>query len=105
MSIVEQRTFPRNELCQGVRLWHPQAGRLYPVKILNRSQSGVLISASMRCPLRQGQYVELQPVLSEGTTDIPPVSNQLARVIRVDRTETLEEASIKVGLMFCQNLQ
>jgi len=103
MSIAEQRTFPRSELNQAIHLWHPQAGRLYPVKILNHSKSGVLIAASMRCPLRQGQYVQLQFTPAESFDDTRTSPEQLARVMRVDRTQTLEDASIKAGLMFSQD--
>jgi len=101
VSATEQRAFPRIELNQSSRLWHPQAGRLYPVKILNQSKTGVFISVSMRCPLRQGQYVELQRETSEFQPEENASPHQLPRVIREDRSDTLEDASIKAGLMFC----
>ena len=67
------------------------------------SKGGALLQMPMKVPIRQGQSLEinfprLEPLAKEKGSS---ARIKQARVVRVDRSEILASAMIKVGLVFC----
>ena len=98
----EQRQAERSPVQWPVSVWHPQTSRFFNGCSVNISRLGALVTLPLRTPIHEGQSLELNFPRSEtlaqnkgGCARIKP-----ARVIRIDRSATLDSAAIKVGVEF-----
>ncbi len=101
-TIVEQRLESRTNLSWPVSIWLPQANRFFNGRSANISKVGVFITVPMTTPIQPGNIVEVN---FPRTTTLAKQKGQFARikkgrVIRVDRKNTLNDASIGVGIAF-----
>jgi len=101
-ATVEQRREQRTNLAWPVSLWLPEAGRFFNGRSANISRVGVFITVPMTTPVRPGSLVELN---FPRTDTLAKEKGQYARikrgrVVRVDRQNTLEDASIGLGIAF-----
>ena len=102
VCVNEQRRARRSEVAWPVSLWHPKAVRFFNGRSMNVSSSGVLVTLPLKIPLSEGQEVELNFPRSE------PLARdkggfariKTAKVVRIDRTDALSSAAVKVGLAF-----
>lgn len=101
-TAVEQRREERTDLAWPVSLWLPEAGRFFNGRSANISRVGVFITVPMTTPVRTGSIVELN---FPRTDTLAREKGQYARikrgrVVRVDRQNTLDDASIGLGIAF-----
>ncbi len=101
-TIVEQRLESRTNLYWPVSIWLPQANRFFNGRSTNISKVGVFITVPMTTPIQPGNIVEVN---FPRTTTLAKQKGQFARikkgrVVRVDRKNTLNDASIGVGIAF-----
>lgn len=99
---AEQRTEARADLAWPISVWIPEANRFFNGKSINISKSGVLLSVPMTTPIRRGHEVEIN---FPRTTSLARKKGQYARiksgkVVRVERKELLENASINLAIEF-----
>jgi hypothetical protein len=102
---LEKRAAQRQPTHEPFAVWHPQAGRWFSARGDNISQSGILISLPLRTPLRKGQCLEISSQMNStdhSTIDENPVRS--ARVVRIDRRDSITTSCIKVALNFQPNL-
>ena len=85
-----------------VSLWNPKATRFSNGRSLNVSADGALLSLPMQVPLCEGQDVEINfprtEMLAKDKGGFCRIKT--ARVVRIDRSEAVTSATIKVGLEF-----
>ncbi len=101
-TFVEQRQENRTSLSWPVSVWLPEANRFFNGRSSNISKVGVFIKVPMTTPVRPGSVVELN---FPRTTTLARQKSQFARikrgkVVRVERRDTLENASIGLGIVF-----
>jgi hypothetical protein len=101
-TIVEQRLESRTNLSWPVSIWLPQANRFFNGRSTNISKVGVFITVPMTTPIQPGNIVEVN---FPRTTTLAKQKGQFARikkgrVVRVDRKNTLNDASIGIGIAF-----
>jgi hypothetical protein len=101
-TIVEQRLENRTNLSWPVSIWLPQANRFFNGRSANISKVGVFITVPMTTPIQPGNIVEVN---FPRTTTLAKQKGQFARikkgrVVRVDRKNTLNDASIGIGIAF-----
>jgi len=101
-TIVEQRLESRTNLYWPVSIWLPQANRFFNGRSTNISKVGVFITVPMTTPIQPGNIVEVN---FPRTTTLAKQKGQFARikkgrVVRVDRKNTLNDASIGIGIAF-----
>jgi hypothetical protein len=101
-TLTEQRRERRTKLSWPVSVWLPEANRFFHGRSDNISKTGVFITVPMTTPAHPGSIVELNFPRSEA---IAREKGQYARVrkgrvVRVDRRNTLDEASIGLGIAF-----
>ncbi len=101
-TITEQRVESRTNLSWPVSIWLPQANRFFNGRSSNISKIGVFITVPMTMPIQTGNVVEIN---FPRTTTLAEQKGQFARikrgrVVRVERKNTLDEASIGVGIAF-----
>jgi hypothetical protein len=101
-TIVEQRLESRTNLSWPVSIWLPQANRFFNGRSANISKVGVFITVPMTTPIQPGNIVEVN---FPRTTTLAKQKGQFARikkgrVVRVDRKNTLNDASIGIGIAF-----
>jgi len=103
----EQRQSERWTVSWPVSVWHPQAGQFFNGHSINVSGKGALLTLPMRAPVCEGQDLELNFPRSEALAEDKGVFARIkkARVVRVDRGELLSSAVVKVGLVFCDQLE
>ncbi len=101
-TLTEQRREGRTNLSWPVSVWLPEANRFFNGRSANISKVGVFITVPITTPVHPGSIVELNF----------PRGDRLARkkgryarikkgrVVRVDRRNTLDEASIGLGIAF-----
>ena len=98
----EHRSSHRTAINWPVSVWHPTASMFFNGRSVNVSRAGVLVTLPMKAPIRQGQHLELNFPRSK------PLANskggfariKTARVVRIDRDDTLNSTDVKVGLEF-----
>lgn len=105
-TIVEQRKDARTELTWPVSMWLPEANRFFNGRSLNISKSGVLLSAPVTTPIRTGHVVEIN---FPRTMALARYKGQFARiksgrVVRVDRKNILDDASVGIAVQFTDSL-
>jgi hypothetical protein len=101
-TTVEQRRERRTNLSWPVSVWLPEADRFFTGRSANISKTGVLITVPISTPAREGSIVELNFPRSDA---LAREKGQYARikrgrVVRVDRRNTLNSASIGLGIAF-----
>ena len=101
-TLVEQRREERTDLAWPVSVWLPEANRFFNGRSANISKVGVYIRVPMATPVRPGSVVELN---FPRTDTLAQEKGQYARikkgcVVRVDRQNTLDDASIGLGIAF-----
>jgi len=102
VAVFEQRHSKRTDVRWPVSLWNPKATRFYNGKSINVSSDGALVAFSMQAPISQGQEVEINFPRTEPLARSKGSCARIktARVVRIDRSESLDSAIIKVGLEF-----
>jgi hypothetical protein len=100
----EQRQSKRSLVSWPVSVWHPKAARFFNGRSIDVSSDGALLVLPLKAPIRKGQNLELNFPRSEKLAQDKGCFARIksARVVRVDRSETMESAAIKVGLQFCE---
>jgi len=101
-TLVENRNDTRTELSWPVSVWLPQANRFFNGRSSNISKKGAFISMPMTIPVRDGNILEIN---FPRTLDLAQEKGQFARiktgkVVRVERSSVLEDASIGVAVEF-----
>lgn len=102
-TLVEQRKDTRTNLSWPVSVWVPQANRFFNGQSANISKSGVYLKVPMTTPLDRGSTVELN---FPRTETLAEQKGQFARIkkgtiVRIDRENALEDASVGIGVAFC----
>jgi hypothetical protein len=99
----EQRHSERSEVSWPVSIWHPKASRFFNGRSVNVSTGGALVRMPLQSPVREGQDIELNFPRGEELASKKGCSARIkaARVVRVDRSDMLNSATIQVGLEFC----
>lgn len=101
-AVIEQRTDTRSDLAWPVSVWLPEASRFFNGKSKNISRGGVFIELPMTTPVRAGHEIEIN---FPRTAALAREKGKYARiksgkVVRVDRSNMLEEASIGLAVEF-----
>ena len=98
----EQRHSKRSDVSWPVSVWHPKASRFFNARSVNVSRGGALLHMPLKAPIREGQSVEMNFPRAETLAAEKGHFARIktARVVRIDRTESLARATIKVGLQF-----
>ena len=101
-TLIEQRMEVRTNLSWPVSVWLPQANRFFNGRSSNKSKTGVFITVPMTTPIQTGNVVEIN---FPRTTTLAEQKGQFARikrgrVVRIERQNTLNDASIGVGIAF-----
>lgn len=101
-TLVEQRSESRTNLSWPVSVWLPEANRFFNGRSANISKSGVLVHVPISTPAHEGSMVELNfprtDVLAEEKGQYARIKK--GRVVRVDRRNALNNASIDLGIAF-----
>ena len=107
VSAYEQRGAKRTDVTWPVSVWHPQASRFFNGQSMNVSRTGVMLTLPLKTPLQPGQDVELNfprtKSLAQDKGSFARIKN--AKVVRIDRSDSLSSATVKVGLSFYEKLQ
>lgn len=101
-SVIEQRNDTRSDLAWPVSVWLPEASRFFNGKSVNISKGGVYLSVPMTTPVKQGHFIEINFPRTEA---LAKEKGKYARiksgtVVRVDRSNMLEDASIGLAVKF-----
>ena len=101
-ALIEQRKDSRSSVAWPVSVWIPEANRFVIGRSYNISKTGVFIKLPLTAPIRTGNLVELN---FPRTETLAKEKGQFARIksgkiVRVDRTNLLENAEIGVGIAF-----
>ncbi|MBN2212077.1 MAG: PilZ domain-containing protein [Sedimentisphaerales bacterium] len=98
----EQRHSQRSTVRWPVSVWHPVAGKFFNGKSINVSSDGALILLPLRAPVREGQQVEINFPRAETLANEKGCAARIkpARVVRVERTNAIATAAVKVALEF-----
>ena len=104
VCIYEQRSAKRSKVTWPVSIWHPKAARFYNGLSIDVSRGGAFVMLPMKVPVQAGQELEVNFPRGEklaqkkgGSARIKP-----AKVVRIDRSETISSAMVKVGLKFSE---
>jgi hypothetical protein len=101
-TLIEQRRETRTILSWPVSIWLPEANRFFNGRSSNISKKGVFVSVPITTPVRPGHVVEIN---FPRTASLAKQKGQFARiksgkVVRVERKNTLKDASIGVAIQF-----
>jgi len=101
-ALIEQRKDSRSSVSWPVSVWIPEANRFVNGRSCNVSKTGVFLTLPVTAPIRTGNVVELNFPRTEA---LAKEKGQFARIksgriVRVDRTNLLENAEIGVGIAF-----
>lgn len=104
---LEQRSSERNDVNWPVSIWNPKAVRFFNGRSVNVSSDGALISLPLKTPVCEGQDIEINFPRTEAIAKDKGSYARVktARVVRIDRSHSLDEAVIKVGLQFYVNAE
>ena len=103
----EQRQAKRSKVQWPVSVWHPKASRFFNGRSIDVSSNGALVMLPMKAPIREGQDLEVNFPRSELLAQDKGQCARIktARVVRIDRSESLTSATIKVALAFFETLE
>jgi len=98
----EHRSSHRTTINWPVSVWHPAAAMFFNGRSVNVSRAGVLVTLPMKTPIRQGQSLELNFPRSKPLAGSKGGFARIktAKVVRIDRNDTLNSTEVKVGLKF-----
>lgn len=104
---IEQRTSERTRVNWPVSVWNPKASRFFNGRSMNVSMEGALISLPLQTPVCEGQDVEINfPRTEMLAKDKGSYSRiKTARVVRIDRSDAVDKAVVKIGLQFYENAE
>lgn len=107
VCMYEQREAERLTVDWPVSVWHPKASRFFNGHSVNVSCKGALVYLPLKTPIREGQELEINFPRSEKLADDKGAAARIksARVVRIDRYESLTSATIKVALAFADQFQ
>ena len=99
---AEQRKTARTQVAWPVSVWLPEANRFFNGRSSNISSGGVLVRIPATTPLRTGHIVELNfprtMALAKRKGSFARIKS--GRVVRVERSELLDDATIGIGIVF-----
>jgi hypothetical protein len=99
---IEQRISERSVVKWPVSIWNPKASRFYNGRSIDVSTEGALIAIPMHLPVCEGQVLEINfprmESLAKDKGSFARIKN--AKVVRIDRSDTLISATIKVAVLF-----
>jgi hypothetical protein len=101
-ALVEQRRESRTDVSWPVSVWLPEANRFFNGRSTNISKMGAFITLPMTMPVQPGNVLEIN---FPRTVSLAKQKGQFARikrgkVVRIERKNTLKDASIGVGIAF-----
>ena len=101
-ALVEQRKESRTDVSWPVSVWLPEANRFFNGRSTNISKMGTFITLPMTMPVQPGNVLEIN---FPRTVSLAKQKGQFARikrgkVVRIERKNTLKDASIGVGIAF-----
>jgi hypothetical protein len=101
-AVTEQRKNTRTQVAWPVSVWLPEANRFFNGRSTNISSGGVLVRVPATTPLRAGHVVELNfprtMALAKRKGSFARI--KCGRVVRIERGELLDDASVGVGIVF-----
>lgn len=102
VAAFEQRSARRTDVSWPVSIWNPKATRFYNGRSVNVSSGGALVALPMNAPVVEGQALEVNFPRSESLAKQKGAFARVksARVVRIDRSDVMNTARIKVGLEF-----
>jgi hypothetical protein len=99
---AEQRKTTRTPVAWPVSVWLPEANRFFNGRSSNISSGGVLVRIPATTPLRTGHVVELNfprtMALAKRKGSFARIKS--GRVVRIERDELLDDATIGIGIVF-----
>jgi hypothetical protein len=101
-TAVEHRSDTRTNLSWPVSIWMPAANRFFNGRSSNISKTGVFLNVPLTMPIQPGNIVEIN---FPRTESLAKEKGQFARiktgrVVRVDRTNILNDANIGFAVSF-----
>lgn len=101
-TIAEQRSETRTDLTWPVSVWLPEANCFFNARSINISKGGAFLSVPMTTPLRPGHIIELN---FPRTASLAKRKGRFARiksakVLRVERQQATENATIQFAVQF-----
>ena len=101
-AVTEQRQNTRTQVAWPVSVWLPEANRFFNGRSTNISSGGVLVRVPATTPLRAGHVVELNfprtMALAKRKGSFARIKS--GRVVRVERGDLLDDATIGIGIVF-----
>jgi len=103
----EQREAERLQVDWPISVWHPKASRFFNGHSVNVSRKGALVLLPLKTPIREGQELEVNFPRSEKLAEDKGAAARIksAKVVRIDRYESLTSATVKVALAFAEQFQ
>ncbi|HEY5503702.1 MAG TPA: PilZ domain-containing protein [Sedimentisphaerales bacterium] len=99
---AEQRKTTRTPVAWPVSVWLPEANRFFNGRSSNISSGGALVRVPATTPLRTGHVVELNfprtMALAKRKGNFARIKS--GRVVRIERSELLDDATIGIGIVF-----
>lgn len=101
----DQRRSPRTPVSWPVSVWHPKAARFFNGRSINISQEGVLVRMPLQAPVHEGQDLEINFPRSEALGREKGCFARIknARIVRIDRSEALDSATVNIGMEFLEH--
>jgi hypothetical protein len=101
-TLVEQRRSARTQLSWPVSVWLPEANRFFNGRSSNISKGGVLVRLPLTTPVRSGHVVEVNfpRTLALAKEKGGFARIKTGRVVRVERSQVVDDATIGVGIAF-----
>ena len=101
-AVSEQRKNTRTQVAWPVSVWLPEVNRFFNGRSTNISSGGVLVRVPATTPLRAGHMVELNfprtMALAKRKGSFARIKS--GRVVRVERGELIDDATIGIGIVF-----
>lgn len=98
----DQRASERSSVNWPVSIWHPKASKFFNGRSVNVSSVGALVTMPMKVPVCEGQELEVNFPRTESLAKDKGRFARIktARVVWVDRSDSLKSTNINVGLKF-----
>ena len=101
-TLIDHRSETRTDLAWPISVWLPEANRFFNGRSSNISSGGVLVRIPATTPLRTGHIVELNfprtMTLAKRKGCFARIKS--GRVVRIERSELLDDATIGIGIVF-----
>lgn len=101
-TVVEQRTEPRTELTWPLSMWLPQCNKFFNARTANISSGGLLAKMPVTTPVKEGSIVEVNLPRTDALAREKGGYARIktGRIVRVERSQMLKDASIGVAVKF-----